>query len=196
MGGNRGELGNPMEMEPAMGGDMAAPDFGGMMGLGAKGKRRKGALTRPGEGIRPSEILNHIGWTIWGFSWLATTNAIRFVTYALLVFLLGLVSLELPALGVNLIALALGGVAAWFIQIRITALERPMFIGHFSLSAGLALVLDLSLNYAGAKFAAPVLAKVFNWNVSTFYMVLGAIGLTVLAEAFMTWALIERRKGF
>lgn len=175
-----------------------SPDFSGMMGgmLGGKKKRRKGALTRPGDGIKPSEILNHIGWTIWGFSWLATTNAIRFITFALLVFLLGLVGLELPALGVNLLALALGGVAAWFIQIRITALERPMFIGHFSLSAGLALILDLSLNYSGARFAAPLLATVFNVSITTFYMVLGAIALTVLAEAFMVWAIIERKKGF
>lgn len=185
-----------MDIEELMGGGISEPAPMPSFGGGGKRKRRKGALNRPGDSIRPSEILNHIGWTIWGFSWLATTNALRFLTFAVLSFLLALFGIELPELAVNLLALAAGGWAAWAIQIRITALERPFFVGHFSVSAGVALILDLALNYSGVKFAAPVISQVFSYNMGYFSMGLGAIGLTALAELFMVWAIIERKKGY
>ena len=195
MGGNHGELGNPMEMEPAMGGDMAAPDFGGMMGLGAKGKRRKGALTRPGDNIRPSDVLMQLGWFLWSFSWLSTTNALRYLTLAVLSFAVASFGIELPPLALSLLALATGGVAAWFIQLRLTAIERPLLTGYVSVVGGVALVIDLALNYSGARFAAPYLAAIFNLNLNTFWLAASAIALTIFAELFMTAALLEKRKG-
>lgn len=191
--------------QAGLGGDLAGGggfDLGGEMGEvempapRRKAKRRPGQLSRPGEGIKPSEVLNHIGWTIWGFSWLATTNAIRYVTFAVVSFLLGLAGVEVPLLVVHGLALLTGGALAWVVQTRITALERPMFTGHFSLSAGLAVVVDLMSNYGGVKFASPWLLTVFGWELGGFWMFALAIALTLLAEAFLVWSLIEKRKGF
>ncbi len=165
-------------------------------GRAGKGKKRKGALARPGDGIKPSTVLNQIGWVLWSFSWLSTTNALRYVVFAVLSFAVALVGIELPALVLHLLALAAGGGAAWVVQLRLTAIERPLLTGYVSVVGGAALVIDLALNYGGVRFAAPYLATVFNVSINTLWMVVGAIGLTVLAEVFLTVALVERRKGY
>jgi hypothetical protein len=154
------------------------------------------SLNRPGEKLSPSGTLNGMGWALWGLSTISTAYAVSALVAVLLGRLLPLVGLDLGVMNVPVTA-AISLALAYFVQLRITALERPMFEGHVSPTGVVAALLDVVLNIRGAYVLAPFLNEVFHtaapsWVVASIAGLLG----TVLPELLMTLALYERKKGY
>lgn len=169
---------------------------GGEMTKPASKPAAKAALIRPGEGITPSGVLHIFGLVVWWCSALATAygafHPIRFV----LVALAGALKVELPGLVTALVAAPLTFGLAFLIQRYITAMERPLFEGHFSVPILAVALIDLGLNLLGVYAATfvfwPVQTDTFRFGITT---VVGAL-LTVAPEGLFSLSLIEKRKGY
>ena len=162
----------------------------------AKPAAKAAPLARPGEGISPSGVLHILGLVVWWCSTLTTAygffHPLRFVFVALT----GAVGVQLPGLVTILVAAPLAFGLAFLAQRYITAMERPLFEGHFSLPILVVALLDLGLNLLGVYAASyifwPVQSDAFRFGVTT---IVGAL-LTVAPEGLFSLALIEKRKGY
>ncbi len=154
------------------------------------------SLNRPGEKLSPSGTLNGMGWALWGLSAISTAYAISSVVAVLLGRLLPLVNINLGVLSTPVTA-AISLALAYFVQLRITALERPMFEGHVSPTGIVSFAVDVTFNIAGAFILAPFLNEVFHTSAPPLVVaIIAGLALTIFPELLMTLALYERKKGY
>lgn len=152
-------------------------------------------IVRPAERLRPSDVLLRVGWTLWGFSALATTAALQPIG----VFLVGLVLIQLgvAAEWSEYLGLVAAGFGGYFLQRWLTAMERPVLAGHLSLAVIAVVALDFAINVAGAGLVAPLLLTALGLDWSPWLCGLVGGGLLTLGpELVLSGAVYERMKGY